>query len=337
MPTELGRRSIAWQNGSRFLRGLFLLAPIFAAGLYCWGLLLSESKGQKEALQEKAGELLEAELTTLGNSLALLREKIRERELLEEQVARLQAEMGAAKEALLHSVEEVLEESEMAEEKRGHLLDLTRAALQKTAANYLEMVDWALKTTGATIDTERTSSTYGGRGGGARWLGLWFFSVANPPDTILQPHTSPGQCWAFQGAEGHVVIRLPEHIWPRAVTVEHISKAVSPSGQVSSAPKAFAVSALLEPDLPPLSVALEGVGEEAAAETLLGLFLFDVDKEAVQTFRLEKQLPRTFQYIKFQVQSNWGNPEYTCIYRVQVHGVLARHNSHLSQETRELL
>ncbi|XP_068785547.1 SUN domain-containing protein 3-like isoform X2 [Struthio camelus] len=230
--------------------------------------------------------------------------------------------MGAAKEALLHSVEEVLEESEMAEEKRGPLLDLTRAALEKTAANYLEMVDWALKTTGATIDTERTSSTYGGRGGGARWLGLWFFSVANPPDTILQPHTSPGQCWAFQGAEGQVVIRLPEHIWPRAVTVEHISKAVSPSGQVSSAPKAFAVS---------------GVGEEAAAETLLGLFLFDVDKEAVQTFRLEKQLPRPFQYIKFQVQSNWGNPEYTCIYRVQVHGVLARHNSHLSQETRELL
>ncbi|XP_068785519.1 uncharacterized protein [Struthio camelus] len=308
-----------------------------SAGLYCWGLLLSESKGQKEALQEKAGELLEAELTTLGSSLALLREKMRERELLEEQVARLQAEMGAAKEALLHSVEEVLEESEMAEEKRGHLLDLTRAALQKTAANYLEMVDWALKTTGATIDTERTSSTYGGRGGGARWLGLWFFSVANPPDTILQPHTSPGQCWAFQGAEGQVVIRLPEHIWPRAVTVEHISKAVSSSGEVSSAPKAFAVSALLEPDLPPLSVALEGVGEEAAAETLLGLFLFDVDKEAVQTFRLEKQLPRPFQYIKFQVQSNWGNPEYTCIYRVQVHGVLARHNSHLSQETRELL
>ncbi|XP_068785511.1 sperm-associated antigen 4 protein-like [Struthio camelus] len=281
MPTELGRRSIAWQNGSRFLRGLFLLAPIFAAGLYCWGLLLSESKGQKEALQEKAGELLETELMTLSNSLALLREKIRERELLEEQVARLQAEMGAAKEALLHSVEEVLEESKMAEEKRGHLLDLTRAALEKTAANYLEMVDWALKTTGATIDTERTSSTYGGRGGGARWLGLWFFSVANPPDTILQ--------------------------------------------------------ALLEPDLPSLSVALEGVGEEAAAETLLGLFLFDVDKEAVQTFRLEKQLPRPFQYIKFQVQSNWGNPEYTCIYRVQVHGVLARHNSHLSQETRELL
>ncbi|XP_068785546.1 SUN domain-containing protein 3-like isoform X1 [Struthio camelus] len=153
--------------------------------------------------------------------------------------------MGAAKEALLHSVEEVLEESEMAEEKRGPLLDLTRAALEKTAANYLEMVDWALKTTGATIDTERTSSTYGGRGGGARWLGLWFFSVANPPDTILQPHTSPGQCWAFQGAEGQVVIRLPEHIWPRAVTVEHISKAVSPSGQVSSAPKAFAVSVSL--------------------------------------------------------------------------------------------
>ena len=45
--------------------------------------------------------------------------------------------------------------------------------------------------------------------------------------------------------------------------------------------------ALLEPDLLPLSVAFEGMDEEAAEETLLGLFVFDVDQEAVQTFRLK--------------------------------------------------
>ena len=43
---------------------------------------------------------------------------------------------------------------------------------------------------------------------------------------------------------------------------------------------------------------------------------------------VQKELPRTFRYIKFQVQSNWGNPEYTCVYRVQVHGKTASPSDH---------
>ena len=35
-------------------------------------------------------------------------------------------------------------------------------------------------------------------------------------------------------------------------------------------------------------------------------------------------LPRAFSYIKLLVKSNWGNPAYTCIYRVQVHGKMAK-------------
>ncbi|NXD18215.1 SUN2 protein, partial [Nothocercus nigrocapillus] len=123
-----------------------------------------------------------------------------------------------------------------------------------------------------------------------------------------QPNTRPGQCWAFQGAQGQAVTRLPQHIWPGAVTVEHISKAVSPSGEVSSAPKDFAVF---------------GMDEEGPEEDLLGLFAYDVEQEAVQTFHLKKQLPRAFQFIKFQVRSNWGKREYTCLYQVQVQGILA--------------
>ncbi|KAK2518264.1 hypothetical protein Q9966_014377 [Columba livia] len=61
----------------------------------------------------------------------------------------------------------------------------------------------------------------------------------------------------------------------------------------------------------------EGV-DEAGAETLLGTFTYDVNKMIAQTFHVQRQLPRTFRYIKFQVESNWGNPEYTCVYRVQV-------------------
>lgn len=46
-----------------------------------------------------------------------------------------------------------------------------------------------------------------------------------------------------------MVIRLPAHIWPTAFTVWHISEAVSPSGEVSSAPKEFVVFVSLCPVL----------------------------------------------------------------------------------------
>ncbi|NXJ02489.1 SUN2 protein, partial [Psophia crepitans] len=87
----------------------------------------------------------------------------------------------------------------------------------------------------------------------------------------FQPRIAPGNCWAFQGAQGHVVTRLPEPVWPTAFTLWHISEAVSPSGEVSSAPKQFAVFGV----------------DEASAETLLGLFTYDMDKMIAQTFHVQ--------------------------------------------------
>ncbi|NWJ12248.1 SUN3 protein, partial [Crypturellus undulatus] len=93
----------------------------------------------------------------------------------------------------------------------------------------------------------------------------------------LQPDVTPGQCWAFQGSQGHVVIRLPARIWPAALTLQHIYKAVSPSGMVSSAPRDFTVS---------------GVEKEGEEETLLGTFMYDVEREAIQTFPLKVEEAR---------------------------------------------
>ncbi|XP_040520887.1 SUN domain-containing protein 3-like [Gallus gallus] len=152
---------------------------------------------------------------------------------------------------------------------------------------------------GATIDVERTSKSYGGN----RWLSP-FFSSAKPPETILQPDISAGNCWAFQGSRGHVVIRLPEKIWPTAFTIWHISKAVSPSGEVSTAPREFVVS---------------GVDEDEG-EALLGSFIYDVDGEIAQTFQVQEEPRKAFRQIKLEVRSNWGNKEYTCLYRADVHG-----------------
>ncbi|XP_040520573.1 SUN domain-containing protein 3-like [Gallus gallus] len=118
--------------------------------------------------------------------------------------------------------------------KREEILQLTREAVEKVMKHDTWLPSWALKTMGATIDVERTSKSYGGN----RWLSP-FFSSAKPPETILQPDISAGNCWAFQGSRGHVVIRLPEKIWPTAFTIWHISKAVSPSGKSALPPESL--------------------------------------------------------------------------------------------------
>ncbi|KAI6059222.1 SUN domain-containing protein 3-like protein [Aix galericulata] len=154
-----------------------------------------------------------------------------------------------------------------------------------------------------------------------------------------KPSISPGDCWAFQGSQGHVVIRLPVKIWPAAFTIWHISRAVSPSGEVSSAPKEFAVSVSLCLALifgrpwPQGKAAPESVGvDEDKVETLLGLFTYDVDGMIAQTFHVQKEPPKTFRHIRLEVRSNWGNPEYTCIYRVQVHGQIEKPQEFLKHE-----
>ncbi|KAK2513808.1 hypothetical protein Q9966_016015 [Columba livia] len=44
--------------------------------------------------------------------------------------------------------------------------------------------------------------------------------------------------------------------------------------------------------------------------------------------RTEEQngIPRAFRFLKLVIQSNWGKPGYTCIYRVQVHGKIVEAN-----------
>ncbi|NXJ76646.1 SPAG4 protein, partial [Trogon melanurus] len=131
---------------------------------------------------------------------------------------------------------------------------------------------------------------------------------------------SPGSCWPLQGPQGQVVIRLPARVHLTAVSVQHVYKEVSCSADVTSAPRDIAVFVSL-------CWALPGVDADGE-ETLLVTFTYEVEKEAIQTFPLKTApFPRAFSYVKLLVKSNWGNPWYTCIYHVQVHGKRAKTES----------
>ncbi|KAF1418521.1 SUN domain-containing protein 2, partial [Spheniscus humboldti] len=133
---------------------------------------------------------------------------------------------------------------------------------------------------------------------------------------------SPGYCWPFQGSRTEVLIRLPAQIRPTAVTIQHTSKRASPLGTVSSAPRDFTVSVSLCRALGagtwPRGKA--GLDEEGKDETLLGTFTYTMQKEPTQTFPLQDGTPSFFWVLKLVIQSNWGKPGYTCIFRVRVHG-----------------
>uniref|UniRef100_A0A8C5TFB8 Sad1 and UNC84 domain containing 2 n=1 Tax=Malurus cyaneus samueli TaxID=2593467 RepID=A0A8C5TFB8_9PASS len=189
-------------------------------------------------------------------------------------------------------------------EEQVHLI--VGQALKRYSEDRVGMVDYALESAGASVINTRCSETYETRTALLSLFGipLWYHSQS--PRVILQPDVNPGNCWAFRGSQGFAVIRLSGIIHPTAVTLEHIPKALSPQGTIPSAPKDFAVYGLKEE------------GEEEGL--LLGQFTYSHNGDPIQTFYLEGDSMGTYQLVELRVLSNWGHPEYTCIYRFRVHG-----------------
>jgi SUN domain-containing protein 1/2 len=63
-----------------------------------------------------------------------------------------------------------------------------------------------------------------------------------PPETILQPATFPGACWPMQGSSGQVTIVLPYAIHPIAISIDHVSRLLTPEDKTrQAAPKTMRV------------------------------------------------------------------------------------------------
>ncbi|KAK0161891.1 hypothetical protein PV327_008294 [Microctonus hyperodae] len=132
------------------------------------------------------------------------------------------------------------------------------------------------------------------------------------PRKVIQPWTQAGECWAFRGANGNIEIELAHLALLDRVTLEHIPVSISLTGSIDSAPKDFRV-----------------LGKFRDKYLLLDTFMYDQNGAVSQTFQITndemKKVP--FKIIMLQVFSNWGNPEYTCIYRFKVHGKIYDHYS----------
>ncbi|XP_070703628.1 SUN domain-containing protein 1 isoform X2 [Pempheris klunzingeri] len=183
---------------------------------------------------------------------------------------------------------------------------IVQNALRLYSQDRTGQVDYALESGGGSILSTRCSETYETKTALMSLFGLplWYFSQS--PRVVIQPDVYPGNCWAFKGSQGYLVIRLSLRILPTSFCVEHIPKALSPTGNITSAPRNFTVF---------------GLDNEYQEEgKLLGHYTYQEDGESLQTFPVMEKNDKTFQIIEVRVLSNWGHPEYTCMYRFRVHG-----------------
>uniref|UniRef100_A0A096LWM1 Sad1 and UNC84 domain containing 1b n=1 Tax=Poecilia formosa TaxID=48698 RepID=A0A096LWM1_POEFO len=183
---------------------------------------------------------------------------------------------------------------------------IVQNALKLYSQDRTGQVDYALESGGGSILSTRCSETYETKTALMSLFGLplWYFSQS--PRVVIQPDVYPGNCWAFKGSQGYLVIRLSLRIHPTSFGVEHIPKTLSPTGNIASAPRNFTVF---------------GLDDEYQEEgTLLGHYTYEEDGGSLQIFPVKEKNDKAFQIVEVRVLSNWGHPEYTCLYRFRVHG-----------------
>ncbi|XP_038186942.1 sperm-associated antigen 4 protein [Arvicola amphibius] len=259
----------------RFLFGSFSLLSIFLA-VFWWGLLYLVP-----TLENEPKELL---------TLSQYHQRVHSQS---QQLQQLQKELNK-----LHK--------EVSSVRAAHSERVAKLVFQRLNEDFVQKPDYALSSVGASIDLEKTSSDYEDTNTAYFWNRLSFWNYARPPSVILEPDVFPGNCWAFEGDQGQVVIRLPGHVQLSDITLQHPPPTVAHTGGASSAPRDFAVF---------------GLHADDQTEVFLGKFIFDVQKSEIQTFHLQNDPPSAFPKVKIQIRSNWGHPRFTCLYRVRAHGV----------------
>ncbi|CAG4940492.1 unnamed protein product [Colias eurytheme] len=127
---------------------------------------------------------------------------------------------------------------------------------------------------------------------------------------IIRPGTLPGECWAFRGSKGEVTIRLLDSVHVTGVSLEHIPPHISPTKEISSAPRLFQLEGL------------EFRNDPYPHD--FGSFEYDKEGKPIQFFEVQAPSAKPYNLVRLRIFSNWGHSVYTCVYRVRVHGELAR-------------
>lgn len=238
------------------------------------------------------------------------------------------------------------------ESARSSIIELIEDALETYSADRIGERDYALYSSGGRIIPSFTSPTFGLRKRSSSPL-AWFSKApllerigaeGQPPVIALVPDVTPGMCWAFAGSEGTLGISLARRVLVSKITLEHTSPSIS-HDQSISAPRDVTVWGIVERpnDVKRLTEYRRkrsqiGVEDEEGEEDsilpapippsdrhlLLSSFTYDVSaSKMIQQFPISReaeQMNIPIAIVQMQIHSNHGKKDYTCLYRVRVHG-----------------
>ncbi|XP_063896463.1 klaroid protein-like [Helicoverpa armigera] len=177
------------------------------------------------------------------------------------------------------------------------------------------LVDYALESAGGQVISTKCTELYQIKTKQYSILGLPVWWVYTSPRFALTPGAMPAECWAFQGFPGYLVVRTYAIIEVTGFSLEHMSRLLAVEGKIESAPKNFSVYGLH--------------GEMDPEPHLFGDYQYNNNGTAIQYFPVQYpkttdiggvKYPVAYDIIELRVESNHGNPTYTCVYRFRVHG-----------------
>lgn len=255
----------------------------------------------RDAIKTLAIEAIEPIIVKTADELNIIKRKIDESAHLVLQ--RVETIFSARQ-----SEQQVVISAETSDQKvrLNYVKQLIKEALAVYDADKTGLHDFALEPAGGSVVNIRSSETYDPHVVKYRIFNIPVWSSSNSPRTVIQPSISPGECWAFKGFEGHLVLKLSEKIVPTSFTYEHIPKEISREGQISSAPAKFQVRGLND--------------ENDRDGDILGNFEYLDNGQPLQNFAVQDPNPKAYHFIELSVLSNQGHIEYTCLYRFRVHG-----------------
>ncbi|XP_042623211.1 SUN domain-containing protein 1-like isoform X6 [Cyprinus carpio] len=185
----------------------------------------------------------------------------------------LQVEEGQSpsKETITQTVRQATGEAGLSEE---HVQLIVNNAMKLYSEDRTGLVDYALESGGGSIISTRCSESFDTKTALLSLFGfpLWYFSQS--ARVVIQPDVHPGNCWAFKGSQGYLVIGLSMKILPTAFSLDHVPKSLSPTGNISSAPREFSVYGLDD--------------EQQEEGQLLGQYVYNEDGDALQTFLVSR-------------------------------------------------
>ncbi|KNZ45844.1 hypothetical protein VP01_774g2 [Puccinia sorghi] len=270
------------------------------------------------------GQLLESELRVMGagfeQQLDSRLEKIRqELNAPRSRTRNLDANVGGG--AVMESVQEMIEE-----------------AIERYSQDGIGKRDFALYSGGARVIPQLTSKTYeiSVKTWSQKFIG--FITGAESvirgrgPITALSPEVELGKCWPIPGSTGQLAVYLSRKILITEVSIEHVSKSLA--YELDSSPREIEVWSIddskklldivYDPNLPSR---IQTFAIPSELNYLTSTSADSDDDQAVSSSHQDDHLPTHTapilrQGVLFKIKSNHGNPYYTCIYRIRVHGLM---------------